>query len=160
MKSESKIFKSASTVGPTYGRRLNSLEQIGTIRPNASKSASSSGSQSYKRQYSALSKDTPLHLSAHDGKERKTRTHHSQLSQACQEGHSPATSARLEVSGTLRVSEKSEKSGKTGTSDEAVVGKQRLEAKKEGKALSRDSLDEIQTRERRERRERERRMEE
>lgn len=41
-----------------------------------------------------------------------------------------------------------------------MVGKQRLEAKKEGKALSRDSLDEIQTRERRERRERERRMEE
>lgn len=160
MKSESKSFKSASTVGPTYGRRLNSLEGIGTIRPTASKSASSSGSRSYKRQYSALRKDTPLLLSALDGKERTTRAHHSQLSQACRKGHSPSTSARFGVSGTSGVSKKSEKSGKTGTSDEAVVGKQRLEAKMEGRALSRDSLDEVQTRERRERRERERRMKE
>lgn len=93
IKSESKSFKSASTVGSTYGRRLNSLEGIGTIHPNASKPESSSASRSHKRQYSALSKDTPLPLSAHDGKERTTRTHHSQLSQACREGHSPATSA-------------------------------------------------------------------
>lgn len=43
MKSKSKSFKSASTVGSTYGRRLNSLEGIGTIHPNANKSASSWG---------------------------------------------------------------------------------------------------------------------
>lgn len=160
IKSESKSFKSANTVRPIYGRRLNSLEGIGTIRPYASKSASSSGSRSYKRQYSALSKDTPLRLSALDGKERTTRTQHSQLSQACRKGHSPATSAQLGVSATSGVSEKSERSGKTGTGDGAVVGKQRLEAKMEGRALMRDSLDEIQTRKMRERRERERRMDE